>query len=74
MKTEVKGKLAAKLGGSLVLNTVVAIVIGLVVANVIQPGTHGKLEPPAPKVSVKSFFWCNYVSLSPGGFAAREAC
>ena len=23
---------------------------------------------------VKSFFWCNYGSLSPGGFAAREAC
>ena len=54
MKTEVRGKLAAKLGGLLVLNTVVAIVIGLLVANVIQPGKHGKLEIPAPKPTLSS--------------------
>lgn len=54
MKTEVRGRLAAKLGGLLVLNTVVAIVIGLLVANVVQPGRHGKLEPPAPKATASS--------------------
>ncbi len=54
MKTEVRGALAAKLGGLLVLNTVVAIVIGLFVANVIKPGSHGKLELPAPKATLSS--------------------
>src|SRR6185295_3094896 len=44
----VKGKLAGKLFFLLVLNTVVAIVIGLLVANVIRPGRHASL--PAGEV------------------------
>jgi Na+/H+-dicarboxylate symporter len=48
----VQGKLAGKMFFLLVLNTVVAILIGLTVANVIQPGSHASLPPgEAPKVS-----------------------
>ncbi len=38
MTTEIKGKTALRLGGLLMLNTVVAICIGLFVANTVQPG------------------------------------
>src|SRR5262245_40266216 len=38
MKAQVGGRQALRLVGLLLLNTVVAIVIGLTVANVIQPG------------------------------------
>jgi Na+/H+-dicarboxylate symporter len=48
----VGGKLAGKLCFLLALNTVVAILIGLVVANVIGPGRHASLPPgDAPKIS-----------------------
>src|SRR3954452_15366391 len=45
----VRGRLAGKMFFLLVLNTVVAILIGLLVANVIRPGKHASLsarEPP----------------------------
>ncbi len=38
MTTEIKGKTAVRLGRLLILNTVVAICIGLFVANTVQPG------------------------------------
>ena len=38
MTTEIKGKTALRLGKLLILNTVVAICIGLFVANTVQPG------------------------------------
>ena len=41
----VKGRLAGKLFMLLALNTVVAILIGLTVANVIRPGRHASLPP-----------------------------
>src|SRR5438874_627487 len=41
----VRGRLAGKLFFLLVLNTVVAILIGLAVANVLRPGEHGSLPP-----------------------------
>ncbi|MEA2734720.1 MAG: hypothetical protein QOE14_1171 [Humisphaera sp.] len=48
----VGGRLAGKMFGLLVLNTLVAIFIGLLVANVIRPGRHASLPPEAPpKVS-----------------------
>ncbi len=47
MTADVRGKLAGKMGLLLLLNTTVAIVIGLVVANVLQPGKHASLPPPA---------------------------
>ena len=46
MTTEVRGKLAARLAFLLLLNTTVAIVIGLAVANVLQPGGWTEFTPP----------------------------
>lgn len=54
MTTEIKGKTALRLGGLLILNTVVAICIGLFVANTIQPGRWWKSEPPAAKEKTAS--------------------
>ncbi len=47
MTTEVRGRLAARLFWLLILNTTVAIVVGLTVANVMRPGEWTKLDPPA---------------------------
>jgi Na+/H+-dicarboxylate symporter len=46
MTTEIKGKMASRLAGLLLLNTTVAIVIGLFVANVLRPGDWSKLDLP----------------------------
>ena len=46
MTTEISGKTARRLAGLLMLNTLVAILIGLGVANVMQPGSWSKLETP----------------------------
>jgi Na+/H+-dicarboxylate symporter len=47
MQADIPGRRALRLVGLLVLNTLVAIVIGLLVANVVRPGRWAKLEPPA---------------------------
>jgi len=48
----VKGKLAGKMFFLLALNTIVAILIGLTVANAIRPGSHASLPPgEAPQLS-----------------------
>jgi Na+/H+-dicarboxylate symporter len=47
MTTNVGGPLARRLPGLLLLNTLVAITVGLTVANVIQPGQGAGLTPPA---------------------------
>jgi Na+/H+-dicarboxylate symporter len=44
MTTEVRGRMALRLGGLLLINTIVAIVIGLTVANVMKPGTWTEYE------------------------------
>jgi Na+/H+-dicarboxylate symporter len=46
MTTEIAGKTAAKLAGLLLLNTTVAILIGLVVANVVRPGSWSEFKKP----------------------------
>jgi Na+/H+-dicarboxylate symporter len=48
MTTHLGGPLAARLARLLLLNTLVAITIGLTVANVIQPGHGAGLTPPMP--------------------------
>jgi DAACS family dicarboxylate/amino acid:cation (Na+ or H+) symporter len=48
MRAEIAGSKAARLVGLLVLNTLVAICIGLLVANVVQPGRWVDAQPPAP--------------------------
>lgn len=47
MTTEIRGKMAMRLAGLLLLNTTVAIVIGLTVANLMQPGTWSHAETKA---------------------------
>ena len=45
---KVRGRLAGKMFFLLVLNTIVAILIGLLVANVVRPGRHAHLPPGEP--------------------------
>lgn len=53
LTANVRGRLAGRLFFLLVLNTLVAIGIGIVVANVIRPGRHASVLPdkPPPKVA-----------------------
>ena len=48
MTTHIPGRVAGRLGFLLVLNTVVAILIGLTVANVIQPGQYAHIAAKGP--------------------------
>lgn len=50
LNANIKGRGAARMIYLLILNTLVAICIGLLVANVIQPGKHGGFDPSAQKV------------------------
>ncbi len=49
MTAELRGRVAGRMAGLLVLNTVVAIGIGLLVANVVRPGRWAHLKPPPQK-------------------------
>ncbi|HVJ16185.1 MAG TPA: dicarboxylate/amino acid:cation symporter [Polyangiaceae bacterium] len=51
MTANVQGRLAGKLGGLLLLNTTVAIFVGLGVANLLEPGRHAHLPPPSKPVA-----------------------
>lgn len=53
MNADLRGRGTLRLIGLLVLNTLVAILIGLTVANVIRPGGHARLEPPGKKQAVE---------------------
>ncbi len=46
LTTDIPGRVGRRLAGLLLTNTVVAIVIGLLVANILRPGTWGRLEAP----------------------------
>jgi Na+/H+-dicarboxylate symporter len=48
LTAKVRGRLAGKMFFLLVVNTLVAIFIGLLVANVIRPGRHASLPPGEP--------------------------
>ncbi|CUS31411.1 Sodium:dicarboxylate symporter [Candidatus Nitrospira nitrosa] len=55
MTTQLDGPLAARLPRLLLLNTLVAIIVGLTVANVIQPGREAGLAPSsAPEDTAKT--------------------
>ncbi len=47
MTAEIRGRVALRIGGLLLVNTTVAILIGLGVANVLRPGTGAALDRPA---------------------------
>ena len=55
MKADVSGRTGARLFFFLITNTVAAILIGLVVANVIQPGRWAHLAPPGGVLSAAPF-------------------
>jgi Na+/H+-dicarboxylate symporter len=54
MTTEIAGKTASRLAGLLLLNTTVAILIGLAVANLVRPGSWSELKKPAPAAKNES--------------------
>jgi Na+/H+-dicarboxylate symporter len=47
LTADVRGRTAVRLGSLLVLNTLVAIVVGLGVANILRPGAGASLAPPS---------------------------
>jgi DAACS family dicarboxylate/amino acid:cation (Na+ or H+) symporter len=53
MTADVRGKMALRMAGLLVLNTVTAIVVGLGVANVVRPGAGAHLERPKAALSLQ---------------------
>jgi Na+/H+-dicarboxylate symporter len=53
MTADIQGRLALRMLGLLLLNTIVAIVVGLVVANVLQPGVGASLAHPTAGLQVK---------------------
>jgi Na+/H+-dicarboxylate symporter len=53
MTADIQGRLALRMLGLLLLNTIMAIVIGLVVANVLQPGVGSNLTHPTAGLQVK---------------------
>lgn len=53
MTADIHGRLALRMLGLLVLNTLTAIVIGLVVANVLRPGSGADLTHPTTSLQVK---------------------
>ncbi len=55
LKADVNGKTAGRLAFLLVSNTVAAIVIGLLVVNIIQPGKWAHFAPPTVPVDAKPF-------------------
>ncbi|TWT83305.1 Proton/sodium-glutamate symport protein [Planctomycetes bacterium CA13] len=54
MTTEISGKMAGRLARLLLLNTTVAIVIGLSVANLMKPGTWSEFKSPEARTVEES--------------------
>lgn len=54
MTTQISGKTAGRLAGLLLLNTTVAILIGLTVANVMKPGTWSEFKKPTSVATEES--------------------
>jgi DAACS family dicarboxylate/amino acid:cation (Na+ or H+) symporter len=53
MTAEVGGKMALRMGGLLLLNTVTAIAVGLSVANLLRPGAGAHLDRPKAAPSIR---------------------
>jgi Na+/H+-dicarboxylate symporter len=66
--TKIEGKKAFKLLWLLMSNTVIAILIGLVVANVVQPGKHLMLEKGAATDKVPYNIWKHLLDSIPTDF------
>ena len=55
LRARVTSRVAGRMTWLLLSNTVVAIVVGLAVANVIQPGRHAHFTPEGPDLTQKPF-------------------
>ncbi len=51
LKADIRGRMAVRLGGLLVTNTLMAICVGLLVANVLRPGRGANLASPGKPTS-----------------------
>ncbi len=51
MSANIGGRVAGRIAYLLILNTVVAILIGLFVANLVQPGSHGQVQTPTTQAT-----------------------
>ena len=56
MTAQVQGRLALRMVGLLTLNTVVAILVGLFVANVVRPGKFAHLKRPDAPTQIRADF------------------
>ncbi len=54
LRVELKGQIGLRIAGLLLLNTFVAILIGLFVANIIEPGNAAKITPPESRATAKT--------------------
>ncbi len=54
LTADIRGAIALRLGKLLVLNTLVAILVGLLVANLLRPGRHAQLPAPPARPNVKT--------------------
>lgn len=54
LQVELKGNIGLRIARLLLLNTLVAIFIGLFVANVIEPGSVAKITPPETQTATKA--------------------
>ena len=55
LKTAIQGKTGFRLAGLLLLNTVVAIIVGLLVANLLQPGHHAHISAAVKAIDKTPF-------------------
>jgi Na+/H+-dicarboxylate symporter len=76
LTAEIHGRIALRMGSLLLLNTLVAIVIGLSVANVLRPGSGAKLPhpdaPPSLHVDVVSQLLDNVPDSLLGPFVSNK--
>ena len=54
LRVDLKGQIGLRIAGLLLLNTLVAILIGLFVANIIEPGRAAKITPPDSQAASKA--------------------
>jgi Na+/H+-dicarboxylate symporter len=54
MTTDVSGRTAGRLAGLLLLNTFIAIVIGMLIANVVRPGNWSQVKKPESAATKES--------------------
>src|SRR5260221_9806750 len=57
LTAEIRGRMALRLGRLLLLNTPTAIIVGLAVDNLPQPGPHAHLPPPPSPPDPHADFW-----------------